>query len=92
MLYDHLVEGNLIIECNTDNCQLHELLPSICPVKDKYLRILNFLVERNIKEKWKSLNWVDWWAFSISRSSEKKSGASSESLDNFKGKSSESHN
>ena len=51
MLYDHLVEGNLIIECNTDNCQLHELLPSMCPVKDKYLRILNFLVERNIKEK-----------------------------------------
>ena len=82
MLYDHLVEGNLIIEWNTDNCQLHELLPSMCPVKDKYLRILNFLVERNIKEKWKTLNWVDWWAFSISRSSEK----------NFKGKSSESHN
>ena len=51
MLYDHLVEDNLIIECNTDNCQLHELLPSMCPVKDKYLRILNFLVERNIKEK-----------------------------------------
>lgn len=51
MLYDHLVEGNLIIECNTDNCQLHELLPSMCPVKDKNLRILNFLVERNIKEK-----------------------------------------
>lgn len=51
MLYDSLVEGNLIIERNTDNCQLHELLPSMCPVKDKYLRILNFLVERNIKEK-----------------------------------------